>query len=305
MPAKLTLKGIYPAFPTATDSDGKVDAEGMRRLVEHLLAGGAAGLVPVGGTGEYTALSPKERVRAVEATVAAANGKVPVIPGILSPGFAEAVEAGVAFKAAGADALMLVAPFYVTPSQDGIRDYFKGFCDKVDLPVLLYDIPSRTRIALDPETIARMVEDGTIIGMKACNTDANHFNRVIDFVGEKIGVLSGEDLYFAVQVAMGGAGGVLASATMIPRYWVEVFELARTDLSAALRRQRALFPLLDAIFSECNPGPLKAAMRMIGFELGDVLLPLKPPSPATIQKLERAIAGLREARILEQPAKAA
>lgn len=242
MPAKLTLKGIYPAFPTATDSDGKVDAEGMRRLVEHLLAGGAAGLVPVGGTGEYTALSPKERVRAVEATVAAANGKVPVIPGILSPGFAEAVEAGVAFKAAGADALMLVAPFYVTPSQDGIRDYFKGFCDKVDLPVLLYDIPSRTRIALDPETIARMVEDGTIIGMKACNTDANHFNRVIDFVGEKIGVLSGEDLYFAVQVAMGGAGGVLASATMIRDTGSRCSRLARTDLSAALRRQRALFP---------------------------------------------------------------
>jgi 4-hydroxy-tetrahydrodipicolinate synthase len=305
MSAKLRLQGIYPAFPTATDSEARVNADAMRRLVDHLVGGGASGLVPVGGTGEYTALSPRERVRAVETTVAAARGRVPVIPGILSPGFAEAVEAGAAFKAAGADALMLVAPFYVTPSQAGIRDYFRAYRDKIDLPILLYDISSRTRISVDPDTIAGMVEDGTIIGMKACNTDANHFNRVINFVGDRIGVLSGEDLYFPIQVAMGGAGGVLASATLIPRYWVDMFEAARKDLSEALRRQRALFPLLDAIFAECNPGPLKEAMRMVGHDLGRALLPLTPPSAATIAKLEKAIAELRAAKVIPSGAVAA
>jgi 4-hydroxy-tetrahydrodipicolinate synthase len=305
MAAKLTLRGIFPAFPTATDGEGRVNAEGLRRVIEHVLAGGATGLVPIGGTGEFTALSPRERTRAVEVTVAAAGGRVPVVAGVLSPGFAEAVEAGKAFKEAGADALLLVAPFYVTPNQGGIRDYFKAYREKIDLPILLYDIPSRTRIALEPDTIAGMVEDGTIVGMKACNTDINHFNRVIHLVGDKIGVLSGEDLYCVVQVAMGGAGGILASATMIPRYWVDLFELSRTDLPEALRRQRALFPLMDAIFAECNPGPLKAAMRMIGLDMGDVLLPLKPPSEATLAKLERAIQGLRAARILPAAAKAA
>lgn len=302
----IALKGIFPAFPTPTDKEGHVNADALRRLVDHLLAGGSSGLVPVGGTGEYTALSPADRVRAVEATVAAAKRRVPVIPGILSPGFAEAVETGKAFQAAGADALMLVAPFYVTPTQEGIRDYFKAYRDKVDLPILLYDIPSRTRIGVDPDTIAQMVEDGTIIGMKACNTDTNHFNRIINFVGDRIGVLSGEDLYCPMQVAMGGSGGVLASATMIPRYWVDLFELARGgDLKEALKRHRALFPLLDAIFAECNPGPLKEAMRLIGHDIGRVLLPLRPPSQATMAKLEKAIADLRAAKILETPAKAA
>jgi 4-hydroxy-tetrahydrodipicolinate synthase len=302
----MKLEGVLPAFPTPTTPDGGVDVPALRSLVEQLVRRGANGLVPVGGTGEYTALSPADRLRAVEATVAAAKRRVPVIPGILSPGFAEAVEAGQAFRAAGADALMLVAPFYVTPTQGGIRDYFKAYREKVDLPLLLYDIPSRTRIGVDPDTIGRMVEDGTIIGMKACNTDMNHFNRIIDFVGGRIGVLSGEDLYFPMQAAMGGSGGVLASATIVPRYWVDLFELARSgNLGEALKRHRALFPLLDAIFAECNPGPLKEAMRLVGHDIGRVLLPLKPPSQATMAKLEKAIADLRAAKILETSAKAA
>ena len=303
---KKALCGVFPAFPTPTDKEGRVDAEALIRLVRYLLDGDIGGLVPVGGTGEFTALSPAQRRKAVEVTVAAVRGRVPVVPGILCPGFAEAVETGRAFAAAGADALMLVTPFYVTPTQGGIRDYFKAYRDKSDLPVLLYDIPSRTRVAVEAETIAQMADDGSIIGMKACNTDVAHFNRVIHLAGDKIAVMSGEDLYFPTHIALGGCGGVLASATIIPRHWVEIFELLRSGhLPEALARHRRLLPLFDALFAEVNPGPLKEAMRLIGLDIGRVLLPLKPPMPATMAKLEKAVAELRAAKLLDAVPQAA
>lgn len=300
------LAGIFPALTTPTDANGEVDAKALSRLVDYVLAGGASGLVPVGGTGEFTALSPAARLLAVETTIAAAKARVPIVPGILSPGFAEAVATGKAFAAAGADALMLIVPFYVTPTQAGIRDYFRAFRDKIDRPLLLYDIPSRTYAQIDPETIAELAEDHTIIGMKACNTSIPHFNRVIHRVGNRIAVMSGEDEFFPTHAALGATGGVLASATMIPRYWVEMLELIRAGkLSEALLRHRRLLPLFDALFAETNPGPLKEAMRRIGFDIGQVLPPLQPPGAATVTKLDAAIAGLRSANILPLAPKAA
>jgi 4-hydroxy-tetrahydrodipicolinate synthase len=300
------LSGIYPAFPTPTGKDGRLNANTLQKLVDHLLIGGASGLVPVGGTGEFSALSPLARREVVEITVSAARNTVPVVAGILSPGLAEAIEAGKSFKAAGANGLLLVAPFYVTPTQSGIREYFKAFRDKVDLPLLLYDIPSRTKVFVQPETVARMVDDGTIIGMKACDTDTTQFNRLIDLVGNRISVMSGDDGLFPVHAALGATGGILASATLTPHFWVELLDLVRRgSLSEALTRHRAYQPLLDALFAECNPGPLKEAMRLLEFETEPVLLPLLPPSTATVEKIKRAIATLRSKKMLGEPFKVA
>jgi 4-hydroxy-tetrahydrodipicolinate synthase len=300
------LRGIFPAFPTATDASGEVNAAGHTKLVKYMLDGGVSGLVPIGGTGEFTALSPRDRRKVVEVTVAGAGGKVPVIPGILSPGFAEAVAAGREFAAAGATALMLIVPFYVTPTQIGIRDYFRAFRDKIDLPILLYDIPYRTRIVTEPETIAGLAEEGAIIGMKACNTDIAHFSRILALAGDKLAVLSGEDSLFPVQVAMGASGGVLATASMIPRFWVEVNELARRDkLTEALVRHRQVLPLLDVVFAEANPGPLKEALNLMGLDVGHALLPLKTPSETTLNKLRQVMSELRSLGILRLQSAAA
>lgn len=176
----------------------------------------------------------------------------------------------------------------------------------VDLPLLLYDIPSRTQVRVEPDTIAALAEYGTIIGMKACNPDLAHFNRVIDLVDGRIGVMSGEDVLFPAHAALGAGGGVLASATLIPHYWIEIANLIQDgELAEALVRHRRLLPLFDALFAETNPGPLKAALRLIGLEIGEVLLPLKPPAPVTVAKLETALAALRAARILSGIAQAA
>jgi 4-hydroxy-tetrahydrodipicolinate synthase len=294
---RLALRGIFPAFPTPFDARGAVDVARIYTLVETLIAGGATGLVPVGGTGEYTALSPEERTRVVRATVDAARGRVPVIAGVVSPGYAEALDAGRSFVQAGADALLLVTPFYVTPTDAGVRAYFARYREAVGVPLLLYDIPSRTRYATPPELVAAMArDDGSIIGMKACNTDLTVFSRTVEAGADHLAILSGDDLLYVQHVLLGATGGILASASLLPKPWVRIHASAeREDAAAALRDHRKLAPLLDALFSEVNPGPAKKAFELLSQSLGCVRLPLVAPSAATVERLSAALRALPQA----------
>ena len=295
--SKSALAGVSCALVTPVDAQGAVDRAAVRRLVDSLLAAGIDGLVPVGGTGEYPALSPLARREMVEATVAAAAGRVPVVAGVLAPGFADAVQAGREFKAAGADGLLLITPYYTPPTQSGIRQYFDAYLRAVGLPLLLYEIPARTGIAVAAETIAAMAEDGSIIGMKSCNPDLGQFIRVLALAADRIAILSGEEPFFASQVGMGAAGGILATANLVPRLWKQIYMLASGgDLRGALERQAELQPLLAAIFAETNPGPLKAAMAMADLPVGYPLLPLSPPARDTLARLQAVVppALLRE-----------
>jgi 4-hydroxy-tetrahydrodipicolinate synthase len=288
-----SYKGVLPAFPTPTRSDGSVDRPALQKLATFLLDNGAEGLVPIGGTGEFTALSARARLEAVEATVEVAKGRVPVVAGVLSPGFADAVEAGESYRKAGVDALLLITPFYVTPTQSGIRDYFKAYRDKVDIDILLYDIPSRTRIVVEPRTIAEMEQDRSVVGMKACNPDINHFNHTAAYVTEDFALLAGEDTHFPIQMALGAKGGILATAALLPGKWVEIYELCKSGrYREAIAAQRALLPMIDAIFAEANPGPLKAAMNLAGHAVGEVLSPLQSPKAATLETLTQVLKEL-------------
>jgi 4-hydroxy-tetrahydrodipicolinate synthase len=293
------LRGILPAFPTPTTADGAVDAKALRFLVKYLIDGGASGLVPIGGTGEYTALSPAARIEVVEVTVDAAAGRVPVVAGVLSPGYAEAMQTGRDLAKAGADALLLLAPFYVKPSQDGIRDYVRAFRNDVDVPLVFYDIPYRTSIATDSAVIAALASDRTIIGMKACNTDLHHFNQIAAWTDDRFALLSGEDTMFPGHVALGACGGILASAALLPAYWVRVFEDAiGGKLPQAVKAQRRLLPLLAAVFAEANPGVLKEAMNLSGIPCGHALPPLRFPSDSTMAALRTALNALRDDGLL-------
>lgn len=219
---------------------------------------------------------------------------MPVIAGVLAPGLRDAVEAGRDFLKAGADGLMVIAPYYITPPQDGIRDYFKAYADAIGGPVMLYEIPYRTGVALKPETIAAMVDDGSIVGMKSSNPDMAQFTRVLALCGDKMSVTSGEEHLFPTAVAMGAVGGVLATAVLFPRIWVEILRLASSgDLKGALVRHQALAPLLSAVFAECNPGPLKAAQAMIGMPMGPVLTPLRAPSAEVTSRLAACLPVLQ------------
>jgi 4-hydroxy-tetrahydrodipicolinate synthase len=286
--SKDQLNGLYTAIVTPLAADGAVDVEGLRRLVRFQLDAGAAGIVPIGGTGEYPAFSRAERRLIVETCVEAANGK-PVIPGVLSTGFEDALEAGRDFAAAGAAAVMTVTPYYAPGTQDGMRAYFRRYRDALDLPVMLYQIPRRTTVAAFADTVQGMAEDGSIIGMKYSSYDMPDYIRTVKYCGDKIAILSGEEPLFATHVALGACGGVLASATVHPKIWIEIFELARQGkLNEALKLQDKIDPVIDAIYVETNPGPLKAYMAMAGLPVGGVRLPLLPPSSQTVSGLEKA-----------------
>lgn len=293
------LHGILPPFPTPVTADGRVDEKALRKMLHMLVEAGAHGLVPIGGTGEYTALSPEDRQRIVAISVEVADGRIPVIAGMVSPGFAESVTAGKAFKAAGADALLTVAPFYASPTQSGIREYFRAYRDAVDMPILFYDVPYRTKIVTDAQTIADMEADGSIFGMKACNTDMAHFNQVMTLTSADFQMLSGEDLLYPAHAALGARGGILASSPLLPHYWLKLYETFKAGkLDEGIAGQRRLLPLFDALFAESNPGPLKAAMKMIDQDCGNVLSPLQPPSAATVERLRHAMNDLRSAGVM-------
>lgn len=284
------LSGLYTAIVTPLAAEGAVDIKGLQELVRFQLRAGAAGIVPIGGTGEYPAFSRDERRGIVAACVEAADGK-PVIPGVLSTGFEDALEAGRDFAAAGAAAVMTVTPYYAPGTQDGMRAYFRRYRDALDLPVMLYQIPRRTTVSAFADTVQAMAEDGSIIGMKYSSYDMPDFIRTVKYTGDKIAILSGEEPLFATHVALGARGGVLASASIYPKIWIEIFELARQGkLKEALKLQDKIDPVVDSIYVETNPGPLKEYMALAGMPVGGVRLPLLGPSDQTLAKLKVAAA---------------
>jgi len=282
------IRGLFTAIVTPLNVDRSIDFDGLRKLVRFQLASGASGIVPIGGTGEYPAFSRSERRAIVEACVEAADGK-PVIPGVLSTGFQDAVEAGKDFAAVGAAAVMTVTPYYAVGTQDGMRNYFRAYRDSVDVPVLLYQIPRRTTVAVTAEGVQAMAEDGSIIGMKDSSYDMPEFIKTIKLAGDRIAVLSGEEPLFATHVALGARGGVLASASVYPKIWLEIFRLAgEGKLNEALELQKSMDPVVEAIFLETNPGPLKKYMALAGMPVGGVRLPLQDPSDVTLARLQDA-----------------
>ncbi|SAI55706.1 dihydrodipicolinate synthase [Bordetella ansorpii] len=292
------LTGMYPALPTPFRPDGGVDEPRLERLADRLIGAGASGLVPIGGTGEYTAMSPDARTQAVAATVRAARGRVPVVAGVLSPGYAEALSAGQAFMQAGADGLLLITPFYARPTAATLRAYFRKYAAESGAPLLLYDIGARTGVSVTPEMVADLADDGSIIGMKACNTDLNHFERIVRLTGRRIALLSGDDYLYPAHAQLGAHGGILASSVLLPRYWDQIARLARDGDHAGAQRGRArILPLLDALFAQTNPGPLKAALRLNGMEFGDVVLPLAPPDDIAVRRLQSLMLELASAGV--------
>lgn len=283
------VKGLYPALVTPFDQHGDLDETALRRLTKRMVSQGASGLVPIGGTGEYPALSRSERQRVVEVCVEESNS-VPVVPGVLSTGLADSIETTNDFAKVGAQGVMAVTPYYSPGSQQGMIEYFKRLRDATDLPLMLYEIPRRTTIALKAETVATLAEEGTVIGIKYSSYDMAEFLRVIEFAGDKLGVMSGEEPLFSAHVAAGAVGGVLASANIYPRFWLKVYELASQNrLPEALAMQKQIDELLGAVYCETNPIPLKRAMALCGENVGGVRLPLLPASEEVAQRLQSAM----------------
>lgn len=283
------LAGIVTATPTPI-KDGNVDIESAQELARYLVAQGTTALAPIGGTGEYVSLSERQKLAMVRATAEAVDGAVPTIAGLIAPGLGEALDAGKRILEAGADGLLVTTPFYVRPTQQGIIDYFKALSDTLDTDLVLYEFPYRTGVSLTAETVQALAETTRIVAMKACNADTGLQMRVLEAAGDTISILSGDEDVYPLHIAAGARGGLVASSCIIPQVWNEITNLAQANrIGEALALHAKIRPFLKLIFSEHNPVPLKAALRMLGRPCGEPLLPLLSASAETETQLARML----------------
>lgn len=295
------LSGILPAIPTPVRDDDGIDPGAVRALFDWLVAQGIDGVVPLGGTGEYGALPRDARNRMAALAVRAMNGRGPVVAGVLDTGFHDALQSGKEFAAEGVDALLVLTPYYTNPTQAGIRDYFMRYADASPVPILIYEIPYRTRISVDPKILHELSRHDRIIGMKACNTDMYHFLQIVAGVDPDFAVLSGEDSLFPLHVAAGARGGIIVTANLLPKAWRLIYNAAASGrLGEALTVHRRLMPLMNMAFAETNPGPMKAVMDLVGVDAPRMLAPLVAPNPSLVVALRSELS--KQLEISERPA---
>lgn len=272
--------------------EGRIDERRFDDLLEWQIDSGSHGVVIGGTTGEPAALTLEEREYLTERTVRVVKGRVPVIAGTGTNNLDETLRLTAAARRAGATAVLVVAPPYSRPSQEGLYRYFHRVATSVDLPVILYNIPGRTAVNLEAATIARLSRDvRNIIGVKEANKDFEHINRVFHLCGPGFLVYSGIELFCFSLLALGGAGHVSATGNVLPR------EVARLyDLAAAGRWEEArelhhfLLPMNEILFIETNPVPVKTALGLMGKITPEVRPPLAPLAPEHAERLRGVLA---------------
>ncbi len=282
-----TFAGVYPAMCTPFHDDGSIDFERLRADTRRLEAAGVDGLVPVGSTGESATLSHDEHIEVVEAVVEAAE-EVPVIAGSGSNNTREAVDLSQRSADAGADALLLISPYYNKPEQRGLRDHYETIADAVDLPQIVYNVPSRTGQSLTAETVVALASHENIRGYKAAGGDLNRVGEIAERTREEpFDVLSGNDGETLPILAVGGTGAISVAGNVEPRRVSDlVWSAMEGDYAAARERHHELGPLFRALFWETNPIPVKAAMDIRGHGNGNVRSPLSELSESNRERLE-------------------
>ncbi len=284
--------GSIPALVTPF-KNGAVDRKAFADLVERQIAGGSAGLVPVGTTGETSTLSTEEHKDVVTLCVEVAAGRVPVIAGAGSNATDEAIDLVAHAKAAGADAALVVCPYYNKPNQDGLYAHFKAINDAVDLPVFLYNVPGRTVIDMCADTVARLARLPNIIGIKDASGDLARVSQHAALIGdgEQFVQLCGDDPIALGHLAMGGAGCISVTANVMPEACALMHKAFNEgDLETARAIERRLIGLHKAMFCSPSPGPAKYVLHRLGLCEPDVRLPLTMPDAAAREQIDAAMA---------------
>jgi 4-hydroxy-tetrahydrodipicolinate synthase len=291
----VNLKGSIPALITPM-RNGSVDEAAFRKFIAWQIKEGSHGLVPVGTTGESPTVSPEEHKRLIEICVKEAAGKVPVIAGTGSNNTAEAIEYTAHAKEAGADAALVVVPYYNKPTQDGLYAHYKAIAEAVDIPIIVYNVPGRTVASISVETLARLAKDfKNIIGTKDATADMTRPSRQRLASGKDFIQLSGEDGTALGFNAHGGIGCISVTANVAPRLCSD-FQSATLagDYAKALALQDRLMPLHHALFVETSPGPIKYACSLLGMCEPEARLPMVPVTESTKKSVREAMvyAGL-------------
>ena len=271
--------------------DGKIDEDGFQNLIEFHIKSGTDAIVPCGTTGESATLTHKEHEQLVDISIKTANNRVPVIAGTGSNSTDEAIKLTTYAQKAGADGALLITPYYNKPTQEGLYQHYKDIAVKTDIPLILYNVPSRTGVNMLPETVAKLSEIPSIVGIKEASGSLRQICEIIYLCGEKCSVFSGDDFTNYPILAMGGRGVISVTANIVPDKIAAMWDAFESgDHTKAREIHYQLLSLNNAMFLETNPIPVKTALGLMGKISPEMRLPLSPMSQNNLEKLKKVMA---------------
>jgi 4-hydroxy-tetrahydrodipicolinate synthase len=292
------IRGSIAPVVTPFTADGELDVDSLRELVRWQLASGSHGISLGGSTGEPSAQSTAERATAIRAAADEIGGRVPYLPGTGSARLDETLELTAAASDAGADACLIITPYYARPTQQALYKWYETVAREFPgMPLVIYNVPSRTAVDIAPETVARLFRDfDNIVGIKETTKDFEHFSRVLHLTGRELLVWSGIELLCLPLLALGGAGFVSAVANIAPGAVARMYDLWTSgDHETARELHYALHPLVDLIFAETNPAPAKWVLAKRGLIVSDhVRPPLTTVTRASVARIEELLAQARD-----------
>ncbi len=280
----MNLEGTFVALVTPF-KNGKINEEKIRELVRLQIENGTDGIVPCGTTGESPALSEEEKNRVIEIVIEEAKGKALVIAGTGTNNTEKSVKATAQAKEMGADAALVITPYYNKPTQAGLIRHFEAVAE-VNLPIMIYNVPGRTSVNILPSTIEKLSKLDQIVAIKEASGDLNQVSEILTTCKDNIKVFSGDDSLFAPILAIGGVGVVSVVANLVPQYLKSLYEAFKSNEIVRMQQlHHQLFELCQAMFYETNPAPVKTAMNLMGMDVGELRPPLAPMSETNKEKL--------------------
>jgi len=288
---KGSIVAIVTPFSASGGKNLVVDEKKLRELIEFHIKNGTSGIVPCGTTGESATLSFQEHYKVIEITIEQVKKRVPVIAGTGSNSTEEAIMLTRHAARAGADASLQVSPYYNRPTQKGLYEHFKAIANSVEIPIILYNIASRTGVNIEPETIAKLAQDcKNIVGVKEASGNLDQMSRIKALCPANFNLLSGDDSLTLPILSIGGTGIISVVANIVPKDVANlVSEFEKGNIQKAQEIHYKLLPLIKAMFIETNPIPVKTAMGLLGMCEPDLRLPLCPVSEENLEKLKKAL----------------
>jgi 4-hydroxy-tetrahydrodipicolinate synthase len=290
---QFTPKGIYTAIVTPFTAADEFDEPVFRKLIDFQIESGAAGLLVIGGSGEFVSLTPSERQRVIDVAIDQTARRIPIIVGALAPGTREVQETVRCAAKAGASAVLVLPSYYIKASPAGIHEHFARVADVAPIPIVAYNNSGRTGINLDVSILEKLATIPSIVALKECERDLAVIAVKISAVGDRIAIMSGDDDLGLPTFLLGSPGGIFMSANLVPAFHRKLFEATmNSDLAVARNAHYALLPLIEALYTANHPGPLKDAMALIGHPVGTARAPLQRADAANLKRAEVALKNL-------------
>jgi len=284
--------GCGTAMVTPFRGDGSLDEATLRKLILRQMDAGIDFLVPCGTTGESPTLTHEEHVRVVAITVEMAKGRVPVVAGAGGYNTAEVIAMARELEALGVDGILSVTPYYNKPTQEGLYQHYRALAEATGLPIILYSVQGRTGVNIEPATVARLAAIKNIVGIKEASGSIAQMAAILNCVPDDFVVLSGDDAITLPLIALGGRGVISVVSNEIPAEMTRLAQSClRGDFETARRIQAKYLPLMNVNFVESNPIPVKAAMALMGLLEPVWRLPMCPPAPANLARIEKVLEG--------------